>query len=89
MFSYCTVVGGEDYTEINAETLDQFLEFNDANRRLSFNVIIINDNRSETVEDFSLELRFDPFLEAVPAGVTLSPNATTFTIEDDDIVAGM
>ena len=85
---HCTVVGGEDYTEINAETLDQFLEFSDANRRLSFNVTIINDNQSEAREDFSLELRFDPFLVAVPAGVTLSPNVTTFTIEDDDI-AGM
>ena len=81
---HCTVVSGEDYTEINAETLDQFLMFDDANRRLSFNVTIISDNQSEKRENFSLELRFDPFLVNVPAGVTLSPDVTIITIEDDD-----
>ena len=82
-------MGGEDYTEINAETLDQLLEFNDANRRLSFNVSIINDNLSEMGEDFQLELRFDTFIGDPPSGVTLSPNVTTITIDDDDDVSGM
>ena len=79
------VVGGEDYAEINAETPNQLLVFNDANRRLSFNVTIISDNQLESREDFSLELMFDTFLGDPPAGVTLSPNVTTVTIEDDDI----
>ena len=82
-------MGGEDYIEINAETLDQLLEFNDANRRLSFNVSIINDNLSEMGEDFQLELGFDTFFGDPPSGVTLSPNVTTITINDDDDVSGM
>lgn len=86
---YYTTVGGEDYIEINAETLDQLLEFDDANRRLSFNVSIINDNQSEMGEDFQLELRFDTFIGDPPSGVTLSPNVTTITIDDDDDVPGM
>ena len=75
-------MGGEDYAEINTETPDQLLVFNDANRRVSFNVTIINDNQLESREDFSIELGFlgDP----PAAGVTLSPNITTITIEDDD-----
>jgi hypothetical protein len=80
-------VGGQDYIEINAETLDQLLEFNDANRRLSFNVTIANDNLSEMREDFQLELRFDTFFGEPSSGVTLSPNVTTITIDDD--VTGM
>ncbi len=77
-------MGGEDYIEISAEALDQLLEFNDANRRLSFNVTIVNDNLSEMREDFQLELRFDTFFSDPPSGVTLSPNVTTITIDDDD-----
>ena len=77
-------MGGEDYIEINAITFDQLLDFSDTNRRLSFNVTIINDNLSEMRENFSLELRFDTFLGDPPSGVTLSPNITTITIEDDD-----
>lgn len=80
-------MGGEDYIEINAETLDELLQFTDANRRLSFSVTIINDDQSEAREDFTLELRFDPFADP-PSGVTLSPSVTTITIEDDDVPPG-
>ena len=50
---------------------------------------ITNDNLLEMREDFSLELRFDTFFGPPPSGVTLSPNVTTITIEDDDDVTGM
>ena len=62
---------------------DVTLTFNDAFRRLTFEVTIIDDNLFESVEDFNLELRFDPFF-AVPSGAVLSPNVSTVYILDDD-----
>ena len=75
--------GGDDYVEISVQNFDVFLTFNDLNRRLSFEVTIIDDDLFESVEDFNLELRYDPFV-AVPSGVVLSPNVSTVYILDDD-----
>ena len=69
--------------EINADNFDVTLTFNDLNRRLTFEVTIIDDDLFESVEDFNLELRFDPFLP-VPTGVILSPNVSTVYVLDDD-----
>ena len=44
---------------------------------------IEDDEQSEMKEDFILQLRFDTFT-APPSGVTLSPNMSVITIEDDD-----
>ena len=47
---------------------------------------IIDDPLFEVdVEDFTLELRFDPFaFEPPPSNVILSPNISTVEIIDDD-----
>ena len=49
---------------------------------MSFEVIIIDDNLFESVEDFNLELRFDPTRPL--SGVIFSPNMSTVYILDDD-----
>ena len=59
------------------------LAFSQASRRQSFFVTINDDELLESIEDFNLELRFDPFLTQ-PSGVILSPNVSTVYIEDDD-----
>ena len=69
--------------EINVQNFDVTLTFEDLFRRLSFEVTIIDDNLFESVEEFNLELRFDPFF-AVPSGVELRPNVSTVYILDDD-----
>ena len=74
---------GNDYRELNAEAFDVFLTFNDANRRQTFDVTIVDDNALEFVERFNLELRFDPFA-ATPSGVQLNPNASAVYIQDND-----
>ena len=46
---------------------------------------IIDDSLFELdVEDFTLELRFDPFEDPPPSNVILSPNVSTVEILDDD-----
>ena len=60
------------------------LSFDDANRRMSFDVTIIEDELLEYTEDFDLELRFDPFLAQPPSGVVLCPNVSIINILDDD-----
>ena len=62
---------------------DVLLQFNNNNRRLSFSVTINDDEILESIEDFDLELRFDPFVTP-PSGVILSPNVSTVYIEDND-----
>ena len=58
--------------------MDTFLTFDDAVRQHSFPVTIINDPLFEPdVEDFALELRFDPFALEIPANVILNPNVST------------
>ena len=81
-----SLVGGSDYQEIIALNFDVFLTFNDANRQRSFSVTIIDDSAFElNVEDFTLELRFDPFSLEPPSNVLiLCPNISTITILDDD-----
>ena len=79
-----SLVGGEDYLEINAAILNVFLTFNEDTRRLPFDVTIKDDLFYELdVEDFTLELRFDPFA-APPSNVILRPNVSTVNILDDD-----
>ena len=79
-----SLAGGSDYQEINAIDLN-YLTFNDANRRQSFDVTIIDDSFFELdVEDFTLELRFDPFAISPPSNVILRPNVSTIEILDDD-----
>ena len=80
-----SLAGGSDYAEIIAANLDVFLIFDDNNRRQSFNVDILDDLFLELdVEEFTLELRFDPFALQHPSNVILSPNVSTVEIFDDD-----
>ena len=80
-----SLVGGSDYQEIIALNLDELLTFNDEFRQRSFDVTIIDDSLFEVdVEDFTLELRFDPFVLEPPANVILNPNVSTVEIIDDD-----
>ena len=77
-------VGGSDYRSIIAQNFDVILTFSDANRRESFSVVIIDDPLFELdVENFTLELRFDPF-GPPPSNVILSPDVATVEILDDD-----
>ena len=69
--------------EISAQNFDVLLQFNDVTRRLSFEVTIIDDDLFESVEEFNLELRYDPSLP-VPLEVELSPNVSTVYILDND-----
>ena len=80
-----SLAGGSDYVEINAYNLDVFLTFDNDNRRQSFSVVILDDSLLElVVEDFTLELRFDPFALLRPSDVILRPNISTVVILDDD-----
>ena len=79
-----SLAGGSDYQEINAVDLN-YLTFDNANRRQSFDVTIIDDSLFELdVENFTLELRFDPFVISPPSNVMLHPNISTVDIRDDD-----
>ena len=78
------LAGGDDYQQIRAALLDVILTFNNTNRRQSFNVTILDDSIFELdVEDFMLELKFDPFLTP-SSNVILNPNISTIEILDDD-----
>ena len=80
----CSLAGGSDYQEINGIDLN-YLTFVNENHRQSFSVTIIDDSLFELdVEDFTLELRFDPFAISPPSNVILSPNVSTVKILDDD-----
>ena len=56
-------------------------------RQLSFNVSIVNDNSTEDAEMFSASLTLDP-ADRDRLGnhtrVTVSPDAATVTIQDDE-----
>ena len=80
----CLVAGGVDYRELNAEDFHVFLTFNDQNRRAQFSVEIFDDNLLENMEDFNLELRFDPFLPRPPTRFMLDPDIATVYIQDND-----
>ena len=80
-----SLAGGSDYQEIRANFFDVFRTFDDQFRQHPFDVTIIDDSFFEVdVEDFTLELRFDPFALEVPANVILNPNVSTVEIIDDD-----
>ena len=80
-----SLAGGSDYAEISALSLDVFLIFDNLNHQQSFDVAIVNDPLLELdVEDFTLELRFDPFALEPPSNVILRPNVSTIEIIDDD-----
>ena len=80
-----SLAGGSDYAEISALNLDVFLIFDNLNHQQSFDVAIVNDPLLELdVEDFTLELRFDPFALEPPSNVILRPNVSTIEIIDDD-----
>ena len=81
--SFRLTAGGLDYEELSALNADVILPFDDDNRRLMFPVTIIDDNLFESVEDFSLELRFDLFGGmTAPSRVKLSPNVSNVRIID-------
>ena len=80
---YILKVGDGDYEEIDLSVFEVLLQFDNNNRRLSFPVTINHDELLESIENFDLELRFDPFVTP-PSGVILSPNVSTVYIEDDD-----
>ena len=75
------LVGGSDYQEINAESLEVILTFDNNNRVQSFNVNISDDQLFEDTEDFLLELRF---IEEPLSNIILSPNFTVVHIIDND-----
>ena len=77
------IVEGNDYQEIDAATLEVNLIFNDETCIRSFSIDIINDTLFEDIENFTLELRFEPGMEP-PSNVTLHPTATVVNIIDDD-----
>ena len=84
MFYKNSLAGGSDYQEIIALNLDVFLIFSDANRQQSFDVTIIDDTVFEADENFTLELRFDPFaFEPPPSNIILRPNTTAVDIIDN------
>ena len=74
---------GADYRRLIAENFDVFLTFNDGNRRANFSVQIFDDNILENIEDFDLELKFDPFTP-IPSGVMLEPGVATIYIQNND-----
>ena len=77
-------MGGSDYQEITAASLDVILTFNDTNRQQSFSMTIFDDSAFELdVEDFMLELRFDPLITP-PSNIILHPNVSTIEILDDE-----
>ena len=79
-----SLVGGSDYQEIFAVDLNPFLFFDNNARQQTFSVAITNDSFFEMdVEDFSLELRFNPF-GAPPSNVQLRPNVSVVEILDND-----
>ena len=79
------LAGGSDYAEISALNFDVFLIFDNLSHQQSFDVAIVNDPLLEfDVEDFTLELRFDPFALEPPSNVILRPNVSTIEIIDDD-----
>ena len=45
---------------------------------------IYDDDQLENIEDFNLELRFDPFFPAPPSAFVLDPDVATVYIQDDD-----
>ena len=76
-----SLAGGSDY----ALNLDVFLIFDNLNHQQSFDVAIVNDLLLELdVEDFTLELRYDPFALEPPSNVILRPSVSTIEIVDDD-----
>ena len=80
-----SLAGGSDYQEIHANFFDIFLTFDDNNRQLSFDVTIEDDSLFEVdVENFILELQFDPFAFESPSNIILSPNTTTVDIIDNE-----
>ena len=83
---FLSLAGGSDYQKIIALNHDVFLTFNDANRQRSFDVTIIDDSLFEVdIENFALELQFDPFaLELPPSNVILRPDVVTVEIIDDE-----
>ena len=81
---YYSIVRESDYQEITAASLDVVLTFNDTNRQQSFSVTIFDDSAIELdIEDFMLELRFDPFITP-PSNIIFHPNVSTIEILDDD-----
>ena len=79
-----SLAGGSDYAELSADLGDVILTFSDTNRQLSFEVTIIDDSLFELdVENFTLELRLDPFSPR-PSNVILRPDVATVDILDDD-----
>ena len=67
--------------ELNTTDSIAHLNFNDDTRRMCFNVTIINDNDSEQIESFNLQLEVD---SASALSITLVPGITTVHIVDDD-----
>ena len=78
-----SLAGGSDYAEINADNFDVYLTFGNEQ---SFDVAILDDSLLELdVEDFTLELRFDPFAFP-PSNVILRPNVSSVYVLDDGMI---
>lgn len=74
------VVGLEDYELLSSSSVQ--LSFTDDHRRRCFNVTIIDDNVSEQIENFHVQLLADSPSSSL--SVDLLPNNSTVYIVDDD-----
>ena len=71
--------------ELNADSANILLSFNDSTRRDVFTLTIINDDMIESEEELTLELTLLHHLASKsPSRVIVSPNVSYVRILDDD-----
>ena len=76
------LVGAEDYGQLSSLSFSPQLNFTDDYRHHCFNVIIIDDDVSEQIESFHLQLVADS--PSTSLSVDLLPSNATVNIVDDD-----
>ena len=70
--------------ELNADSANILLSFNDSTRRDVFTLTIINDDMIESEEELTLELTLHHLASKSPSRVIVSPNVSYVRILDDD-----
>ena len=76
--------GGEDYEQLSSSRFSPQLNFTDVYRHRCFNVTIIDDDLSEQIESFNLQLMVDSSLASLSIDL-LPGNATVHIVDDDGI----